>query len=760
MTVWGHDGDPRGVRNDLSGSAGQVVQAGYVEGGVHFHSAPAHEQRTVPQQLLSAPRAFVNRQAQITAMDACAFAEADHAPGRVVVLDGTAGVGKTALALTWAHRVRERFPGGQLYVNLRGYDPGTPINAMAVLRGFLSALGIGVERIPADLDECSAMFRTEMAERAALVVLDNAADSAQVRPLLAGTARCLTVVTSRHDMRSLVAREGAHRITLDLLPIEEAVTVLQQGAGGARTADDRGDLEALAALCARLPLALRIAAERMAGRPEQPVGDLVAELKSTSRLWELLSAPDDSLAEAARSVFAWSLRAMAPPTAHFFRLLAAHPGAEFALPAIGSLTGMPLAHAQRQLDLLVGAHLVERIGAQRYQLHDLLRAYALDHAEGDLDQGVVDDAVRRAVDFYVHTAKHATEAMGNGSLEVSLGTAAPGTQPLAFPDHPTAQRWFETERANLLAVFRVVVSHGWDTTALIFAGVLLGLYELNNTFEDWIETCQCALAIAQRTGDMAGESMALESLGKAHAQSRRLETALEHHRQSLAIRRDLNDLPGQARSTNAIGLVHWRSGHLDEASEAFGHARQLAERASRRDLATYSTINLASAYVRLGRYDEAVDLLGGALPYLHETGQRLAEENALQDMSAALRGLGHLDQALVTGEHAVQLSEQLHNQVSLAQALGELARTHICLGHTEQAIAHLRRAVEIHRKIGDLGRQAEVHLEIARAYQAAGDNLEAAANYRTAAHMLNLVGERDRGREAAALAAACDPSSP
>ena len=332
--------------SEMSGSAANVVQAGNVGGGIHFHTSGAVPP-PLPRQLPGGVRGFVDRPAESRHLEAVLFADAAEPPAvSLVIIAGTAGVGKTTFALHWAHQAQSHFPDGQLYINLRGYDPGEPVSPQQALERFLVALGISPQAVPADVDASAALYRSLLAGRRMLIVLDNAATAAQVRPLLPGTPSCLVLVTSRSRLSGLVVREGAHRLTLGVLPEGDAVELLRVVTADYRSQDDPTKLVELARLCARLPPALRIAAERAASRPWMPLDELIADLRSESALWDALTA-EESEGEAVRTVFAWSYRALPADTARLFRLLGLHPGAEFGSSAVAAMVGTSVTSARR-----------------------------------------------------------------------------------------------------------------------------------------------------------------------------------------------------------------------------------------------------------------------------------------------------------------------------------------------------------------------------------------------------------------------------
>ncbi len=387
-------------------------------------------------------------------------------PSAVVVsaVSGTAGVGKTALAVHWAHRARNRFPDGQLYVNLRGYDPDRPMTAPDALVRFLTALGVSGQDIPLEPDDRAARYRTEVAGRRMLIVLDNAATVEQVRPLLPGTGSCAVLVTSRDSLAGLVVREGAQRLDLDLLPADAARTLLRRLIGPRAEAEPDA-VGTLAAQCARLPLALRVAAELAAARPTTPLADLVAELADQQRRLFLLNADGDPRA-AVVTVFSWSLRYLPADAARTFRLLGLQPGPDLDAYATAALTGTTPADAQRSLDVLARAHLVQRVDAARYGMHDLLRAYAAGLASAQDTPEAREAALDGLFDHYLATAAAAMDRLH--PAEAHLRPTAPETStPVPDLSDPDAARaWLSTERACLTAMAAHTAAHGRPTHAI------------------------------------------------------------------------------------------------------------------------------------------------------------------------------------------------------------------------------------------------------------------------------------------------------
>ncbi|MGH8921280.1 MAG: NB-ARC domain-containing protein, partial [Actinomycetes bacterium] len=387
------------------------------------------------------------------------------------------GVGKTALALRWAHRVRGDFPDGQLYVNLRGYDPGQPLSADDVLAGFLRALGLAGHDIPLEVDERAAAYRSLLDGRRMLVVLDNAATVEQIRPLLPGTPSAMVVVTSRDSLAGLVARDGARRLGLDLLPPEDAVSLLRVLIG-ARVEVEPDAAMTLANQCARLPLALRVAAELAVARPTTSLAVLVAELVDEQLRLHLLDAGGDPRT-AVRGVFSWSYQHLPADAARAFRLLGLHPGPDLDLYAAAALTDTTPGQAQHLLGLLARAHLVHTASAGRYGMHDLLRAYAT-HLATDEDSGHERRAVlTRLFDYYLAIVVAAMDTLVPAERHLRPRIPDPAPPGPVVADLITARAWLDAERAILAAICAHTARYGWPGHTTRLATTLFRYFEIS-----------------------------------------------------------------------------------------------------------------------------------------------------------------------------------------------------------------------------------------------------------------------------------------
>ncbi|WP_214110956.1 ATP-binding protein [Acrocarpospora catenulata] len=682
-----------------------------------------------PRQLPGDVRGFVNRQAELAHLSTLVAKDVGEPfVVAVAIIAGTAGVGKTALALHWAHSVRDHFPDGELYVNLRGYDPGPPATPEQVLDRFLRDLGVPATSIPAELEDRAALFRSLLASRRMLLLLDNAATVGQVRPLLPGTASCLVLITSRSRLSGLVAREGAYRLGLDVLTENDAVSLIRSVTTRYRADDQPDDLVEVVRLCARLPLALRIAAERAASRPLMMLNELIADLRDESVLWDALTAESEEEADAVRTVFAWSYRALPDPAARLFRLLSVHPGPDFSLEAAAALAGMPAAHVRRLLDVLVGAYLIEQSAPGRYQIHDLLRAYAAEQARQFAADG--DEALIRLVSWYLHTADRAQHALAPYDAYRLPDDAPPGITPLSFAQPETALRWYETERTNIVSVVRAAAAAELHGLTWRLAAALRVIHAQWNAFDEWETIGTLGAASAATDGDLPGQAMLLEGLGKLYVQTRRLDQAETGHLGALEIRRRLGDRFGEGLSLNALGLLALRRRRLTEALARFEESTLVFSALGDDTNAplrwtALTRANAAEAQIELGRPAAAAEILSGTLPVFRDLNDRFSEGNALFLLSRTQRAFGDIEAARHSIDAAMAIATAADNLAWQGYWLLELARVQRAAGHPAEALTSYQRSAAIQRQLADRSREAlaldgtgETYFELARPAEA------------------------------------------
>ncbi|MFE3741206.1 ATP-binding protein [Streptomyces sp. NPDC059096] len=704
---------------------------------MHFHErhAPADDGSSnhTPRQLPADVRQFVNRTDELNQLNAV-LADEEGRPLviSVCVIAGTAGAGKTSLALRWAHQVQERFPDGQLYVNLRGYDPGEPVTAQEALHRFLPALGVRSSSVPQDPDAAAALYRSLLADRRILIILDNAATVAQVRPLLPGSKDCLVVVTSRSRLSGLAVRDGARRLTLGTLPQPEAVALLRAVTAGYRPEDDADKLTELAELCARLPLALRIAAERAASHPHMRLDDLIADLRDESALWDALSTGDDDEAEAVRTVFAWSYRALPDQAARLFRLLGLHPGPEFGLHAAAALSALPAGRGRQLLDSLVGAHLLEQTGPDRYQFHDLLRAYATDQATQEEPAAERDAALHRVLDWYLHTADAAQSWISPAEPHLDLAPPADGVRPGAFTEYDAAVDWAEREHTNLLQAVRTAASTGHDERAWKLAAVLANARYPSAPPADWPAVGRIGLEAARRLGERAGEALLLTELGMGYARVNHLTESHESHQSALVIWRELGDRLGEAHSLNLIGLFHLRGRQLDQAADHFEEAIAVFREQGSDHWAATALSNLASTHYEAGRLPEAATVTRQALEAHRSLENQRGEGNILRLLSRIACERGETEEALASARAALDIALALRDHRLEGYWLLPLGDAQRVSGALADALESYQRSATLHRRLGDRSREAQAWHGAALAYRALDRDEEAAHFHRQA----------------------------
>jgi tetratricopeptide (TPR) repeat protein len=733
-----------------------MVQARDVHGGIHFH-APAADRptRPVPHQLPMAVKGFVDRHNEREALDR--LLEDDPAGAGVVLVTGTAGVGKTSLVLHWAHAVRDRFPDGQLYADLHGYDRQAPVTYERVLEGFLRVLGAPAGAVQADGEQMAAAFRSWLADRRLLIVLDNAASAAQVRPLLPATPGCLVVVTSRHRLSGLAVREGARRVTVDVLDREGSVALLRGVTSGYRDGDDPAQVAELASLCARLPLALRIAAERAAGRPLTHLAELIRELRDESGRWEVLSADDDQESEAVHPVFTWSYRALPSDAARLFRMLGLHPGPDVSDAAAAALAGVDVRTARRLLDVVATAHMAEQIASDRFRLHDLLRAYAADQARLEQTPRERQDALRRALTWYLHTADAVQSRIAPQEPRVALVPADARLPELRFADEAEAMRWYEAERDNLVAAVRAAAGGGLDRIAWQLAVVLRAVYMTTNPFQDWLATSRIGLEAARRDGDRSAEAELQESLGMAYAQSQNLSAAAEHYGAALTLRRALHDTFGEALTLNGLGLLELRRRNLTEAQDALEGSRALFAARGEGFWEPRVAVNLAQVELELGHPERALDPLHRGIEVFRTHGDRRAEGNGLTLLAAAELECGGADAALVHARRAIAIADEIRSTAAEAYWLLTLGDAQRATGQPSAALAAYRRAAALQEQLGDRARRAAAWNGIGRALLQLGRTQEAVENHHRAAGTFRALQQTwETAQTLAFLAAALD----
>jgi DNA-binding SARP family transcriptional activator len=675
-------------------------------------AVPAWTSTPVPRQLPAPPRSFIGRAGELAALDALLDPGPRNASTTVVVsaVSGTAGVGKTALAVFWAHRVAERFEDGQLYVNLRGFDPsGSVMSASEAVRGFLDALGVAPERVPSTLDAQVGLYRSLVAGRRMLVVLDNARDAEHVRPLLPGTPGCLVVVTSRNELTGLLASDGAHPITLELLTSAEAHDLLAHRLGRGRLAAEPAAAAEIISRCARLPLALTIVTARAATHPGFPLAVFAEELRNTGTALDALADTDPRMN--VRAVFSWSFHTLSDPAARLFQLLGLQPGPDVAAPAAASLAALPTAHARTVLAELAGAHLMAEDRPGRFTLHDLLRAYAIEQAHAHDPEAERAEATHRVLDHYLHSAHTAAGSLHRVHDPIAVAPPQPGVTPEAPFDHDGAMAWFAAEHQVLLAVIQQAARTGFHSHVWQLAWTLTTFLDRRGHWHDWVTTGLAALVATRRLADPFEQARAHRSLARAYTRLDRLDEAHVHLGQALELDGDLID---------------------DAGAGPAGPAE--------------TRLRLSQVLERQGRYAEALDNAVASLTLFRAAGQRVGQAIALNAVGWCHAHLGDHHRALERCRRALALLRRFGDRVGEADTLDSLGYAHHHLGHHRQAITSYRRATHLYRVLGDRYDEAATLTRLGNTYHAVGDTDAASATWHRALTIFDELDHPDAER--------------
>ncbi|WP_037801830.1 AfsR/SARP family transcriptional regulator [Streptomyces sp. LaPpAH-108] len=677
--------------------------AASTSGAARSDAAPEPAVRADPPRIAQLPgelAVFTGRNAELEWARGLFPLDGGALPTLVIsAISGMAGVGKTTLAVHLAHRVAEHFPDGQLFVNLRGFDPtGSVMPPQEAIRILLDALGVPPQQLPSGLEAQTALYRSMLAKRRVLILLDNARDSEQVRPLLPGCPGCLVIVTSRNQLTGLVVGEGAQPLTLSQLTPAEAHEFLARRLGADRLAEDPAAVDEIVARCALLPLALAVVAARAATHPGFPLGAIADELRDSPENLDAFAGDDVTID--VRTVFASSYELLSAPAARLFRLLGLHRGPDLSAPATAALAGLPPRETRGLLAELTRAHLLTEHFPGRYTLHDLLRVYATERAHAEETPQERDLAVERLLSWYLHTADATHPHITPDRHRIALAPPPPSCKPLTFTTHDQAVNWCETERANLVAAVHQAAESGKSTIAWRLPAALWGFFHLRGHLDDWYGAARTGLSAARAAHDRPGEAQALMDTASALRCANRYDEAIDHYLRAMTVFRELGDVRGRLRAVGNLG-------------DAYLHAGQFAKAAvySRRGLALgravgsswgegLSLSNLGDAYQRLGRFDDAVACLEQALTVLRAGGNRWVEGVTLDVLGTVHHRLGAHDRAVEYYTRALTTHRDIGNRWGEGHTLGHLGDVQLASGDPEAADGSWRQALAIFAESG------------------------------------------------------------
>ena len=688
----------------------------------------------VPAQLPPAVAGFAGRDSDLAELGAL-LAGPRSVGGPVVVISGTAGVGKTALAVQWAHGHRGDFPDGQLYVNLAGYAPAPPLPPERALAGFLRALGVPAERIPPEVDEAAGLYRSLLADRRVLVVLDNARGADQVRPLLPGGPGCMTMITSRDRLAGLAVREGARLLPLGVLRPAEALAVLSAVLGANRVGEQPEAAAEVAELCARLPLALRIAAAHLARQAGQPLGGLAAALREGNRLSVLSVAGDEQ--SAVRMSFDLSYAALRPAARRTFLLAGLSPGSDLSVPAAAALAAAPAGTSAEMLADLAEAHLMEEEEPGRFGMHDLLRLYADDRARAELGAAERAAAIGRLCDFYLRSTTAAAQVLYPNMQRLPLPErlAAPAgvadrDPGVAFGGHADALNWLETERANLVTTVTWAAGHEQREAAWLIADAMRGYFWMRRYAADWLAVAEAGLAAAA-AGLAAGEPgddrerMAMAaahiSLAQAKRWLTRYDAAADHLERAAALAGRAGWQQGAAAAFGSLANVYRDQGRMAESADNHRRALEVYRATGGRGGEATSLVNLGNVLLETGNAADAVTHLTQALVIYREIGARAAEGNVLNSLGCAHLIQGTPEEARRYLDGALAVHRETGSREGEADDLSNLAELHIETGQLDRARELAMASLVLARESGERRIEIDANNALGTTARQAGD---------------------------------------
>ncbi|GAA0834254.1 BTAD domain-containing putative transcriptional regulator [Streptosporangium amethystogenes subsp. fukuiense] len=687
----------------------------------------------IPRQLPSDIARFTGRKDDLRQLDLMLSTGKGGVPAMVITsIAGTAGIGKTALATHWGHRVAGLFPDGQLYVNLRGYSQGQPVAAAQALHRLLRGLGVAVEEIPQEVDERETLYRSLLADRRVLVVLDNAASPDQVRPLLPGSPSCKVIITSRDSLRGLWVTHDVRGMTLDVLSADEARDLLVAILGTERVRGEAEALSQLARLCGHLPLALRLAAAHLTGQPSLSVDDMVARLRDENPLVALDIGEDPH--SGVRAAFELSYRALPETARRVFRLMGFHPGPDIGVDAVLVLAGLPSSEGRAAIDRLVAAHLIQRGEGGRLAMHDLVRVYARDR--GDQHDPATDrrDALSRLFEWYLHTADEAMNSIDPGRLTMLHDVSPEARIGKKFTQSNDASEWLEAEYQSLVAVIGHCSSYGWPVHAWKMARTLSRFFYFQDRIEDWLVSHEQALTAARELGDRRAEAEVLGSLAYANVFAGNHEEYLNLQWRVLELCQAAGNRKGEAKALCDVGYGLLRIGRLPQAIEACLRSLEVEKATGARPSATGGLYRLAIAYKQVGRLEEALDCLRECLLHVREKGDRRNENEGyiLIHLGEVQNGLGHTEDALRSHLEAFGIGRQAGNSRLEADALNNLGRGYRRQGRYLEAVEHHEKALMRARELRNRELECDVLIALGRTFLAMGEHDDALDNHQAA----------------------------
>jgi tetratricopeptide (TPR) repeat protein len=744
-----HEKSPRD--QDRAGPSDSERAARGTKAGQDRRQPHSASMNVVPAQLPPDITAFTGRESELaTLRNRIAPIQGGSANGgsRAVAIStivGKPGIGKSALAIHLAHQLAASFPDGQLYVDLRGGRPER-LSPPEVLSQFLRALGVVEEKALMDFDEQVARYRSLLAGRHILLVLDNAADAVQVRPLLPGSQTCAVLITSRNPLYSL---EGATPLTLDVLDAATAVELLGKLAGPERTAHEFKAAGEIASYCGKLPLALRIAGAKLAARPAWPLAILADRLADERRRLSELRAGDLEV----RTSFTPSYQDLESADARVFRLLSLLDGPDVAAGIVATLSGVSPEEAERSLERLLDAQLLETPAPDRYRLHDLLRLFAQERVQEEESEETRTDALKRAIRWYRASLEIANERLGPERLQHA------GEESI-FPNYAAALSWLEAERPNLVAAIRQAYANGWDSFTWQLSENLFDFFNLRKYWRDWQTTSELGLQAAQRSGDQRAQGRMLHNHGYVLRERRSYQEAIALIEESIAIFRGLDDRFWEGRALGTLGTAYRSQQRFQQAIDCYEQSLRIRREVGDR-LGEGQTLQaIGTTYRQHGRVDNAIDALRASLAIFQEIGDRRGESRTL-----GLLGNTYLEQqrpaeAAALLKRSLFISRETGARYVEARTLTDLGQLFTGQRRYAEAVSSLEEALAIFRTIGDRYAEGQTLRNLAIVFEASGDRKSARVRWNSALAVLGDLAPDDAAKISLWLNQPGQPRSP
>jgi DNA-binding SARP family transcriptional activator len=652
-----------------------------------------------PAQLPHALTEFVGRDDEADQLDRSIQTNGGPPTPSITAIVGTAGLGKTALALHWAHRVKDRFPDGQLYVDLRGFDPNAqPMEPATAIRGFLEALGVSPDQIPRDLAGQAAMYRSLLASRRVLVVLDNARSALQVRPLLPGSSNCAVLVTSRDQLGALVAVDGARMLPLDVLSTATSRQLIARRLGQARVDAEPAAVDAIIQSCGQLPLALSVVAARASINPWFSLVQLADELQAAHGTLDPFDGGEQAVD--VRAVFSWSYQSLTGPVARLFRQLALTPGPDVSTAAAASLAAVTVAEIRPLLSQLARTNLIMERVPGRFILHDLLRAYAMELALSTDSSEDRRAATLRLLDHYLHTAFHADQLLNIFRDDpIELDPAVAGVSAEHFQDHRDALGWFVAERTVMLTATSRAADDGFYAHAWRLAWTLTQFLRQGD-WHDWATVQEVGVRAADQLADVRPQAVSHAGLGHAYTGMERYADATVHVLRALQLYEQLGDITGMAHAHRTLTWALDGQGDYREGLRHAEQALQLFAQDGHRSGEARALNAVGWFHYRLGDDAAALDFCQRALQLQKEIGARYDQADTLDSIARAHQRLGHDDQAVSSYQAAINLYKETGIRYYEADESVLLGDVHLAACRVELARVAWQHAISILDELG------------------------------------------------------------